>query len=121
MVQAVNETQTYFQTVVNKNKESVNQYNNAVRQQWMLVRNYTDGKFDATENTVTKLFGKPYNVEKRIDEIFAKLLDNIGDNQDGFIEYMSKDTFQFSNRSVKQIKENYSNFIKNKRTQNKKI
>ena len=55
------------------------------------------------------------NNQKRIDEIFANLLDNIGDNKDGFIEYMSKDTFQFSNRSVKQIKENYTNFIKNKR------
>ena len=109
------ETQTYFKTVVNKNRETVNQYNNALRQQWMLVRNYTDGKFDVLENTETKIFGKPYNVEKRIDEIFEKLIGDIKDGNDGFIEYISKDTFQFSNRALRQIRENYGNFVKNKK------
>jgi hypothetical protein len=41
MDRVVNETQTYFTNVVNKTKETVNQYNNAVRQQWLLERNYT--------------------------------------------------------------------------------
>lgn len=111
----VKETQTYFKTVVNKNKESVNQYNNAVRQQWMLERTYTNGKFDVSENTETKLFGKPYNTEKRIDQIFEDLEKNIKDETDGFIEFMSKTTFQFSNKSQRQIKENYLNFVKNKK------
>jgi hypothetical protein len=112
----VKETQTYFKTVVNKNRETVNQYNNALRQQWMLVRNYTDGKFDVSENTQTKLFGKPYNIEKRIDQIFEKLVSDINSGDDGFIKYMSNDTFQFSNRSLRQIKENYSNYVKNKKS-----
>jgi len=43
MVNLVNQTQTYFQNVVNKQKEVNAQYNNAVRQQWMLDRNYTEG------------------------------------------------------------------------------
>ena len=52
----------------NKNKEAVNQYNNALRQQWMLERNYQQGKFLLTENSDTILFGKPYNFEKRIEQ-----------------------------------------------------
>jgi hypothetical protein len=37
MKKVVSDTQTYFTNVVNKTKESVNQYNNAVRQQWKKV------------------------------------------------------------------------------------
>jgi hypothetical protein len=66
MNKVVSETQTYFTNVVNKSKETVNQYNNAVRQQWMLERNYTRGNFNvgADVNEFVVLFGKPNNVEK---------------------------------------------------------
>jgi hypothetical protein len=50
MDKLVEETQTYFTNVVNKNLESVNQYNNAVRQQWMLERIYQNGKFYKKES-----------------------------------------------------------------------
>ena len=69
----VGETQNYFTTVINKNKETLNQYNNALRQQWMLERNYQQGKFLLTEDSETILFGKPYNLEKRIDTVFGPL------------------------------------------------
>jgi hypothetical protein len=62
MDKVVEETQTYFTNVVNKNKETVNQYNNAVRQQWMMERTYQDGKFLQTKTTNTVLLGKPYNL-----------------------------------------------------------
>jgi hypothetical protein len=70
MDKVVSETQTYFTNVINKTKETVNQYNNALRQQWMLERNYQQGKFLLTEDSETILFGKPYNLEKRIDTVF---------------------------------------------------
>jgi hypothetical protein len=75
MDKVVSETQTYFTNVVNKTKETVNQYNNAVRQQWMLERNYTQGNL-AISTSRTVIFGKPNNVEKRFDEIFAELSEN---------------------------------------------
>ena len=111
----VQETQTYFKTVVNKNRESFNQYNNALRQQWMLDRTYVNGKFDVSENTETKLFGKPYNTEKRINEIFDTFIKDIQDGDDEFIKYISNDRFEFSNRSLRQIRENYVNFVKTKK------
>ena len=115
MVKVVNDTQTYFQTVVNKTKESVNQYNNAVRQQWMLERSYTQGDFVNSTDPVV-LFGKPNNIEKRFDKIFENLIDDIKDGDEGLIEYMSTDDNNFSRKVIRQLKENYVNYIKNKRS-----
>jgi len=114
MVKVVNDTQTYFQTVVNKTKESVNQYNNAVRQQWMLERSYTQGDFTNSTDPVV-LFGKPNNVEKRFDKIFADLVDDIKDGDEGLIEWMSSDSNGFSKKVIRQLKDNYVNLVKNKR------
>ena len=83
MGKVVNDTQTYFTNVVNKTKETINQYNNAVRQQWMLERNYTQGNSSINPNPFV-LFGKPNNVEKRFDEIFAELSKNIKDGDEGY-------------------------------------
>ena len=114
MVKFVNETQTYFQTVVNKTKESVNQYNNAVRQQWMLERSYTQGNF-GVDPKASVLFGKPSNVEKRFDAIFGELESNIQSGDEGFITFMSSTVCNFSPKVIRQLKENYKNFVKNKR------
>jgi hypothetical protein len=114
MVKFVNETQTYFQTVVNKSKESVNQYNNAVRQQWMLERSYTQGNFGVT-TTKSVLFGKPSNIEKRFDLIFAQLELDIQSGNEGFIKFMSLPSCNFTPKVIRQLKENYKNLVKTKR------
>ena len=63
----VTDTQTYFTTVVNKNREVANQYNNAMRQQWMLERNYMNGKNIHQQLKVnTILYGKPNNIQQRV-------------------------------------------------------
>ena len=116
MDRVVAETQSYFTNVVNKNKEALSQYNNAIRQQWMMERTYTNGKFLITKDSDTILFGKSYNLEKRTDEIFAQLVKDIKDGDEGFIEFISNDSKRFSNKLIRQVKENYSNFIKNKRS-----
>jgi hypothetical protein len=115
MDKVVEETQTYFTNVVNKNKETLNQYNNAVRQQWMMERTYQNGNFSLTKNSKTILFGKPYNLEKRTDEIFAQLVKDIKNGDEGFISELNKSN-NFSNRLINQVQENYSNFVKNKRS-----
>ena len=116
MDKVVAETQSYFTNVVNKNRETVNQYNNAVRQQWMMERVYTEGKFAIDIDNETILFGKPYNLEKRTDEIFAQLVKDIKDGDEGFITFISNKDRNFSNKLIRQVKENYSNFVKNKRS-----
>jgi hypothetical protein len=111
----VAETQNYFTNVVNKNKETVNQYNNALRQQWMLERNYQQGKFLLTEDSETILFGKPYNLEKRIDTVFEDLISDIKKDDDEFIKFIKEDSFNFTNKTIRQVKENFTNFVKNKK------
>ena len=115
MTKFVGETQNYFTNVVNKNRETVNQYNNGLRQQWMLERTYTEGTFLITEAEKTILFGKPNNLEKRVNVIFEDLSSNVNNGDEGFIQYISKDSLGFSYRLKNQIKENYLNIIKNKR------
>jgi hypothetical protein len=113
----VNSSQTYFTNVVNKSKETLNQYNNAVRQQWMVERVYTEGKFYVTESETpqTILFGKPNNTEKRIDEIFKNLSSDIDDDTEGFIEFMSNESKNFSRKAIRQLKTNYIDVVKNKK------
>jgi hypothetical protein len=122
----ITDTQTYFTNVVNKNKECVNQYNNALRQQWMLERTYTEGQFnvyiDANIQKVL-LFGKPYNVEKRIDEIFSDLIADVNGGDEGFIQILNggkfnnkeKITYDFSNKVIRQVKDNYVKFLQEKK------
>jgi hypothetical protein len=115
MDKVVSDTQTYFTNVVNKTKESVNQYNNAVRQQWLLERNYTQGNFSINTNPVV-LFGKPNNVEKRFDEIFAELDKNIKDGTEGFIQFISEPSKNLSPNLIRVITQNYFNFVSRKRS-----
>jgi hypothetical protein len=115
MDKVVEESQNYFTNVVNKNRESFNQYNNAVRQQWMAERIYQKGKFTIQKETETILFGKPNNLEKRTDEIFKQLIKDIKAGDEGFIEFISDKKYNFTNRLIRQVKENYSNFVNNKR------
>jgi hypothetical protein len=122
----ITDTQTYFTNVVNKNKECVNQYNNALRQQWMLERTYTNGEFGVTLTTNAQnvqLFGKPYNVEKRIDEIFSDLIDDVKGGDEGFIQILNGGkfnnkeikTYNFSNKVIRQVKDNYVKFLQEKK------
>jgi hypothetical protein len=115
MGKVVSDTQTYFTNVVNKTKETVNQYNNAVRQQWMLERNYTQGNFNVDDDPVV-LFGKPNNVEKRFDEIFVQLDENIKNGTEGFIKFVSEPSKNLSPKLIRALKENYRNFVSKKRS-----
>jgi hypothetical protein len=120
MVKFKDETQTYFENVVNKNKETVTQYNNAVRQQWMVERLYTDGAIIGLDpiidsEDITILFGKPSNLEKRFDKIFKELESDIQSGDDGFIKFMETDSNNFSRKVIRQLKQNYKNLVRNKR------
>jgi outer membrane protein OmpA-like peptidoglycan-associated protein len=111
----VKQTQTYFQNVVNKNKEVVAQYNNAVRQQWMVERNYTNGNFKLFVGPYNvTLFGKPNNIENRFINIFNLMKKDIEDNNELFIKYILNPKLQLSERVIKTIKNNYITFLNNK-------
>jgi hypothetical protein len=110
----ITQTQNYFVNVVNKNKEILSQYNNAMRQEWMISRDYHKGNI--IDDTPVVLFGKPSNVQKRIYGIFDSLSDDIDNNNEGFIKFINSDIKNFSTKLKRTVKHNYLNFLKNKKS-----
>jgi len=113
MTKVVNETQTYFTNVINKNREVVSQYNNAMRQQWQMERNYVGGTMSVDSNKKTTLFGKPTNIQKVTNEIFDLLIKDISNNDEGFVKFINNQNF--SDKVKKVIKENYTNVLNNRK------
>jgi hypothetical protein len=113
MTKVVNETQTYFTNVINKNREVVSQYNNAMRQQWQMERNYVGGTMSVDSNKKTTLFGKPTNIQKVTNEIFDLLIKDISNNDEGFVKFINNQNF--SDKAKKVIKENYTNVLNNRK------
>jgi hypothetical protein len=111
----VGDTNRYFTTIINKNKEILNQYNNAVRQQMMSSRNYYLGKFNVAPQNVY-LFGKPKNVQTNINKIFESLIDDIKNGNEGFITFLNKPSLNFTAKLLRVVKSNYIDYIKNKST-----
>jgi hypothetical protein len=108
-----NSTQNYFQSVINKNRDVLSQYNDSIRQIWSLGRNYTDGVILDIENPdYGFIFGKPSNYEKNINSLFKKLIRDIETNDDEFIKFMSIQNF--SNKVIRQLKINYKNYLNQK-------
>ena len=110
----ITQTQTYFTNVINKNKEVLSQYNNAMRQEWMISRDYWSGNI--IDGTTVQLFGKPSNIQQRVDTIFEDLSLNISQGEDNFIQFISKTEKQFSIRLIQTVKDNYKNFLKDKKS-----
>jgi len=112
----VKDTQNYFLTIINKNREVNLKYNNAIRQQWMLERNYTRGKLSVDTANDLILFGKPANLEQNIDSIFQLYLTELEkpETKDLFLDKINNSNL--SDRAKKTIKENYINFINGKRS-----
>lgn len=114
MAKVSDETQNYFQNVVNKNKEVLSQYNEAIRQIWSVDRNYTEGIL-IDESIKTNLFGKPSTFQKNINKIIDDLVLDVDDDKDQFIAFMQDSKNGFSKKVVRTIKTNYKNYIKEKK------
>jgi hypothetical protein len=109
------ETQNYFTNVVNKNREVFRQFNNAVRQMWTFNRDYQTGKILYTVGNVdTYLFGKPKNVEVKINEVFNDFITDINNDSDGLISFIKGtpgNAKNFSDKVITALKENYKKYI----------
>ena len=86
----VSTTQTYFQTVVNKSKDALNQYNNAILQNWSTARIYTKGKFLVTPSEEVYLFGKPDSIQQIIDKVTNDFVVNIESTTEATQEFISR-------------------------------
>lgn len=113
MTQFVGQTQIYFNTVINKNRDVLKQYNNSVRAIIGYNRNYQDGDFYYNLPD-SYLFGKPSKIQQSVDKVFNDFVKDIEDNNEGLMEWMSNPTKNFSNKAIRQLRENYVNYIKGK-------
>ena len=113
----VAQTQTYFQNYINKSKECVKQYNNAMLQSLTCDRNYTKGTFLVDTSKEVLLIGKPNNVQQVVNNVFADYVVNIDstntNTQDRFINFMSSNK-GFSDKVIRQLTMNLKNFVVNK-------
>ena len=73
----IDESQTYFNNIINKSKTIVDQYNGVMMQQWGYDRYYMSGKIEATGSDDENLYGKPQNIEKRINDYFGDYISKI--------------------------------------------
>lgn len=108
----VDATQNYFRNIVNKNKEILAQYNEAIRQQATLGRNFSEGTILSTQNNF--LYGKPSLIQKNVDVIFSNLLSDINSDTDEFLQFMG-DNKNFTNKLLRVVKNNYKDFVTNKK------
>ena len=118
----VAETQTYFQTFVNKSKECIKQYNNAMLQNWTSSRNYVSGDFlvDTSPGKKVLIIGKPDNVQQIVDDVFTDYLADIESDdkltQDRFINFMSGKEKGFSDKVIRALKMNMKNAVTNRKS-----
>jgi hypothetical protein len=107
-------TQNYFTNVINKNKEVLSQYNNAMRQEWMMSREYFRGNI--IEPNEIEIFGKPSDIQTRVNTIFDALSLNVSQGDDKFIQFISTTDKNFTHRTIQTVKENYKNFLRDKKS-----
>lgn len=106
-----NETQNYFQLIINKNKELIEQYNNSVRQNLTTNRLYASGTFI---DTTVKIYGKPENFQNLFNGWFDKMKDNVKDEVDPYISYLIGLNV-FSDKVIRNVKNNYIKFLKSEK------
>lgn len=109
-----NKTQEYFRNVVNKNKEVLSQYNEAVRQVFSLNRNYYDGKVLGIGSDKGMIFGKPNSFQENFETIIKDLASDIQSGNDKFMVFMSQQGF--SNKALRALKNNYKNYVTQKQS-----
>ena len=106
-------TQTYFTNVVTKNTDLTRQYNNAVRQVFSLSRNYINGPILANSNQISRLFGKPSQIEFTVNQIFSSYINDIQNGSDGFITFMNGQNY--SPKVMRLIKKNLEDYVSSKK------
>jgi len=112
----IDNTQTYFNTVLNKNKEVFKQYNNAIRQIWTSERNYTEGTMNFDSASEVRIVGKPKNLESRINKIFDDFISNVKNENEGLIEFIKGSPSKgFSDKVIRALKDNYVKYLNEKK------
>jgi len=112
-------TQTYFTNVLNKSKEVFSQYNNGIRQFWASDRNYQKGTTNINRTKDVPLFGKPKDIEKKIDGLFSDFISDINNDKEGLIIFLKgtpDNPKNFSSKVIRALKDSYITYLKSKKS-----
>jgi outer membrane protein OmpA-like peptidoglycan-associated protein len=100
-------TNEYYNLILNKVNTTINENNYGV---WQLIskeRKYIFG--DTTPLNNVKIFGKPENVEDKIDDLFVELINDVNSDTNYLIKNLIG--FNFSEKIIRDVKSNIINYI----------
>mgnify|MGYP003350120600 CR=1 FL=1 len=102
------ETNKYFENIVNQCKSIVETYNYGMLQLTTEEKNYSNG--DLVGNT-TKIFGKPQNIEEKITELFDSVIADINSETNPILLILKGTTYPAN--VIRDIKKNMVDYVTN--------
>jgi hypothetical protein len=104
----VEETNKYFENIVSQSKSIVETYNYGILQLTTKEKNYSNG--DLVGDT-TKIFGKPQNIEEKINELFDGVISDINGGTNPILTTLSQTTY--SSNVIRDVKKNMVDYVTN--------
>ncbi len=107
----IDETNKYFENIVNQSKSIVETYNYGMLQLTTQEKNYQNG--DLVGQTA-KIFGKPQNIEDKINTLFNDVVSDIQGDTNPVLLILS--STKFSDNNLRDIKKNMIDYVNNQKT-----
>jgi hypothetical protein len=109
-------TKDYFTTIFNQFTTINNLSNFGMLQVVAKERKYEDGVLGQYNlpQTPTKIFGKPTNVEKRIQKIIKAAIDDVKDEKNPIVNKVRLNPLNFPDSAVRELKNNLISILKNR-------
>jgi hypothetical protein len=104
----IDETNKYFENIVNQSKSIVETYNYGMLQLTTKEKNYSDGNL---AGNTTKIFGKPQNIEEKIDELFDGVISDINNGSNPILLILAGTTYPTN--VTRDIKKNMVDYVTN--------
>jgi outer membrane protein OmpA-like peptidoglycan-associated protein len=102
-------TNEYYNLILNKTETFIDENNYGVWQLTSKERKYIDG--DTKALAKVKIFGKPENIETKTNKLFDDLISDINNDSNYLITNLN--SFNFSNKEIRDVKTNIVNYINN--------
>ena len=102
-------TNEYYNLILNKVNTLIDENNYGIWQLLSKERKFIKG--DTSVVTNVKIFGKPENVETRVNKLFDDLIGDV--NNDSNYLIINLMSFNFSNKEIRDVKTNIVNYINN--------
>jgi outer membrane protein OmpA-like peptidoglycan-associated protein len=114
MRQIVDQSQTYFGTVISKLTSLSESYNYGIVRTITTKRSYTNGDV-ANTNDTAMLFGKCSETQQQINKLIDDVKSDINQNNNKIINYYVSKGFSLSGTVITQIKTNMLNYVESMR------